>query len=220
MLLDRKHNLTTQQPADGLGHHVSALFTRYRIEDGQPIILYAGTFERYQGLELLVDASPAVLWSRRNARFVCLGGNKGQIAAIKARAEERGVAGSFVLPGTVPPEDVETHFRIASMLVSPRISGTNTPLKIYSYLRSGVPILATNIRSHTQVLTPDVALLVDPRAEAIAAGILKLLDDSELSQRLARNALRLAQDRYSPEAYYEKVGQVFAFLAARSQRGM
>ena len=52
------------------------------------------------------------------------------------------------------------------ILVSPRIRGTNTPLKIYSYLRSGKPIVATDLLTHTQVLSPDVARLVAPDADA------------------------------------------------------
>src|SRR5690606_3181894 len=100
----------------------------------------------------------------------------------------------------------------ADILLSPRISGTNTPLKIYTYLRSRVPILATNIRAHTQVLTPDVALLVAPQPDAIAAGILTLLRDGELGRRLTLNALKLAQQQFSIEAYYAKVAQVYAFL--------
>ena len=36
--------------------------------------------------------------------------------------------------------------------VSPRSRGTNTPLKIYQYLRSGKPIVATRLLTHTQVL--------------------------------------------------------------------
>ncbi len=196
----------------------SSLAAGYRIDNGHRIVLYAGTFERYQGVDLLVDAAPAVVHARMDVRFLCLGGNHNQIGMIRARTQKRGVAEYFILPGTVPPQDVEQHFRIASVLISPRIAGTNTPLKIYSYLRSGVPILATNILSHTQVLSSEVALLVEPRPESVATGILKLLDDPHLSQRLAENALRLAHESYSPQAYREKVAEVFSFLAARSRK--
>lgn len=198
---------------------VSDLAARYGIGDGHRTIVYAGTFEPYQGLDLLVDASPTVVGARRSVRFLCLGGNYNQIAVLKARAHQRAVGKYFILPGRVPPEEVEQHFGIASVLVSPRISGTNTPLKIYSYLRSGVPIVATNIRTHTQVLSTEVALLVEPQPECLAAGILRLLDDSGLARRLAENALRLARESYGPQAYQRKVAEVFAFLAARSRGG-
>ena len=100
-------------------------------------------------------------------------------------------------------------------VLSPRTSGTNTPLKIYSYLRSGVPIIATNIRSHTQVLTDDVALLVEPHSKSISNGILRLLEDAPFAAQLAESALRLAEKSYSPDAYYEKMAQVLSFLAAK-----
>ena len=56
------------------------------------------------------------------------------------------------------------------MLVSPRVSGTNTPLKVYQYMKSGVPLVATDIHSHTQILDPSVCRLTPPTAEGLAEG--------------------------------------------------
>jgi glycosyltransferase involved in cell wall biosynthesis len=179
------------------------------------VILYAGTFEAYQGLELLVDAAAVVVSVIPAATFLCLGGKEVQIAALQRQARRHGVEHCFIFPGVVSAEAVEPHFALADVLVSLRVSGTNTPLKIYSYLRSGVPILATNVRSHTQVLTSEVALLVEPQAEAVAAGILRLLEDKDLARRLSHNARALAQDAFSVEAYYTKVAQVYALLEAK-----
>jgi glycosyltransferase involved in cell wall biosynthesis len=137
---------------------------------------------------------------------------------MKLRIRQRGVNDYFILPGLLPPEEIPFLFKFASILISPRSAGTNTPLKIYSYLRSGVPILATRILSHTQVLTDEVALLVEPRHESIGSGILRLLDDTQLSRRLAANALRLADDSYSEDAYQRKVAKVFSFLAENLQK--
>jgi glycosyltransferase involved in cell wall biosynthesis len=189
---------------------------RYGI-NGDRVILYAGTFEPYQGLDLLVEASQEVVRTRRNVRFLCIGGNANQVGRLKFLALERGVGEYFVFPGTVPPEEVESLFTIASILISPRITGTNTPLKIYSYLRAGLPILATKIVSHTQVLTDDVALLVEPHPEALSNGVLRLLEDAELCRHLAENALRLAQKSYSGDVYHRKIAEVLAFLAGKSR---
>ena len=195
---------------------VNSVAERYGI-NGDRVILYAGTFEPYQGLDLLVEASQEVVRTRRNVRFLCVGGTSNQIGRMKFLTRERGVAEYFVFPGTVPPEEVESLFSIASILVSPRIAGTNTPLKIYSYLRSGLPILATKIVSHTQVLTDDVALLVEPHPESLSSGVLRLLEDAQLCSRLAENALRLAEKSYSPDAYHQKIAEVLAFLAGKSR---
>jgi glycosyltransferase involved in cell wall biosynthesis len=212
MLFDREYNLALA--AAGTNAAAKRLAERYAI-NGHRVILYAGTFEAYQGLELLVDAAGEIVRTHKNVRFLCVGGNEAQVGRMKALSYQRGVSEYFIFPGTVPPEEVQSLFGIASILMSPRISGTNTPLKIYSYLRSGVPIIATNIRSHTQVLTNDVALLVEPHSKSISSGILRLLEDAPLGAQLAESALRLAEKSYSPDAYYEKIAQVLSFLAAK-----
>jgi glycosyltransferase involved in cell wall biosynthesis len=212
MLFDREHNLASS--GAGTNGPAKVLGERYAIS-GDRVILYAGTFEAYQGLELLVDAAGEVVRAHKNVRFVCVGGNETQVGRMKALAYQRGVSEYFIFPGTVPPEEVQSLFGIASILMSPRISGTNTPLKIYSYLRSGVPIIATNIRSHTQVLTNDVALLVEPHSASISSAILRLLEDAPFGAQLAESALRLAEKSYSPDAYYQKMAEVLSFLAAK-----
>jgi glycosyltransferase involved in cell wall biosynthesis len=212
MLFDREHDLASSGAGSNIA--MNALAERYAI-NGHRVILYAGTFEAYQGLELLVDAAGEIVRTHKNVRFLCVGGNETQVNRMKSLAHERCVADYFIFPGTVSPEEVQSLFGIASILMSPRVSGTNTPLKIYSYLRSGVPIVATKIRSHTQVLTDEVALLVEPHSQSISSGILRLLDDAALGNKLAESALRLAEKSYSADAYYQKMAEVLSFLAAK-----
>jgi glycosyltransferase involved in cell wall biosynthesis len=210
MLSNREYHLA------GTTMNVNSLAERYAI-NGHSVILYAGTFEAYQGLDLLVDASKEVIRTRKDVRFLCVGGNENQIGRMKSLTHQRGVAEYFIFPGTVPPEEVESFFKIATILISPRTSGTNTPLKIYSYLRAGLPILATKIVSHTQVLTDDVALLVEPHPGSFSSGVLRLLEDGELCSRLTQNALRLAEESYSSDAYHRKIAEVLSFLATKSR---
>src|SRR5262249_58222829 len=114
----------------------------------------------------------------------------------------RGVAESFFFPATFPPEEEDFFFLIPSILFPPRITGKNTPLKLYSYLRSGVPIVATKIVSHTQVLTDDVALLVEPQPQSLSSGVLRLLEDAQLCNQLVENASRLARTSSPPYPYH------------------
>jgi glycosyltransferase involved in cell wall biosynthesis len=214
MLSHREYNIAPCAAQTVASLSPSQLATKYGTT-GRRIVLYAGTFEPYQGLDLLVDAAPTVVLAKPDVLFLCLGGSEAQITALREQMRTKGVERFFVLPGVVPAEEVEAHFVSADILVSLRISGTNTPLKIYSYLRSGVPIIATNIRSHTQVLTPEIALLVEPQPSAVASAIIRLLTDKELGQRLSYNAGQLARGAFSAEAYYAKVAEVYAFLGSR-----
>jgi glycosyltransferase involved in cell wall biosynthesis len=98
------------------------------------------------------------------------------------------------------------------VLVSPRLRGTNTPLKIYSYLRSGRPIVATELLTHTQVLSRDVARLVPVDAAALAEAIGELFDRPGERTRLARAAAELAATKYSREVYLRRTAEAYARL--------
>ena len=99
-----------------------------------------------------------------------VGGEPAQVDAARARAREPGAADVMVFTGQQPASEIPGFVQACDLLVSPRIRGTNTPLKIYSYLRSGKPIVATNLLTHTQVLTPEIAALVDAGAGAVCGG--------------------------------------------------
>jgi len=72
------------------------LAKRYGTNNGRWVVLYAGTFEPYQGLNLLVDASQAIIHAQPSVRFLCIGGNQMQIESIKARAHQHGVIEYFL----------------------------------------------------------------------------------------------------------------------------
>ena len=178
----------------------------------QPVVLYTGTFEPYQGLDLLLDAFVHVARSRRDARLVLAGGNPGQIEALRGEAASRGIADAVVFTGQRPSEEIPLYLRMATALVSPRRTGTNTPLKIYQYLGSGTPIVATRLLTHTQVLGDDTAILTPATAEGFAEGILTAIGDSARASALAARARHLAETKYSYEAYLARTREACAHL--------
>jgi glycosyltransferase involved in cell wall biosynthesis len=75
------------------------------------------------------------------------------------------------------------------VLVSPRCRGENTPFKIYTYLASGRPLVATRIPTHTQLLDDTLAWLVEPTPEGLAFGIREALArKEEARERAGREA--------------------------------
>src|SRR3546814_4893667 len=47
-----------------------------------------------------------------------------------------GLNGDVIFTGTVPQSEIPGLLSISDVLVSPRLLGTNTPLKIYAYMRT------------------------------------------------------------------------------------
>jgi glycosyltransferase involved in cell wall biosynthesis len=180
------------------------------------VVLYTGTFETYQGLDLLTDAFRRVADSMPSAHLVMVGGRPAQVDSMRSRVEALGLDGRVSLVGTVHPSQIPAYLDAADLIVSPRASGTNTPLKIYGYLRSGVALVATDIFSHTQALTPDIAMLVPPTPEGLEDGIRRLLEDDALRQKIADTARRHADAHYSDQAYIDKVTSFYGMIFPES----
>ena len=134
----------------------------WKIAADAPLALYTGTFEAYQGVDMLTAAAAIVARQRPDARILVVGGEPAQVELAKRRAEASEAGRIMIFTGQQPAKEIPGFVEARDLLVSPRIRGTNTPLKIYSYLRSGRPIVATNLLTHTQVLTPETARLVAP----------------------------------------------------------
>jgi glycosyltransferase involved in cell wall biosynthesis len=143
-----------------------------------------------------------------------VGGERAQVAAAQAAADAAGASAIMRFTGQQPAREIPAFVAACDLLVSPRIRGTNTPLKIYSYLRSGKPIVATDLLTHTQVLSPAVARLVPVDADAVAAAVAELLDRPDERQRLAAAARALAANKYSREAYVRRTAEAYALLMA------
>ena len=181
-----------------------------------PVALYTGTFEAYQGLDLLFEAAKVALGARPDLRFVLVGGEPAQVERERARAAALGIERGVVFVGQRPAEEIPAYLDAADVLVSPRSTGTNTPLKIYQYLRAGKPIVATRLLTHTQVLDDQVAVLTGVTPEDLAAGIVSVLVDPARGARLGANARALADAKYTYEAYLGRTREACAHLSGRA----
>jgi glycosyltransferase involved in cell wall biosynthesis len=171
----------------------------------EKIVLYAGNFQPYQGIPLLLKA--AARMKDDPVRFLLVGDTPDAVARMRELADGLGIGGRVHFTGQVPPDRIPLFLQLADGLVSPRLSGTNTPLKIYSFLKSGKPLVATSLWTHTQVLDDRIAFLVDPDARSLAAGLRQALFTPEGADR-AQAALTRAEAEYTAKRYQEKMTEI------------
>jgi glycosyltransferase involved in cell wall biosynthesis len=198
--------------------HATDVRPRWNVPSAAPLVLYTGTFEAYQGVDLLIEATAMLLTTHPAARVLVVGGEPAQVSAARAKAEARGAGAAMIFTGQQAARDIPAFVQACDILVSPRVRGTNTPLKIYSYLRSGKPIVATNLRTHTQVLSNDVARLVAPEPAAFAQAVSELIDQPSERERLARAAGQLAATEYSRDAYVRRTAEAYDRLLGAHAR--
>jgi glycosyltransferase involved in cell wall biosynthesis len=184
--------------------------------EGAPVALYVGNLERYQGIDLLLEGFRHTLDQMDQARLVIVGGQQDDIERYGRRASALGIGKAVHFLGPKPVSELGDLLREADVLVSPRLKGTNTPMKIYSYLDSGTAVLATRLRTHTQVLSDRTAYLVDPEPLALGSGLAALLKDDSLRERLAAEAKDHVRREFTPEAARRKLESFYAMIESRA----
>jgi len=186
-----------------------SLRQRYSIPSEHTLGLYVGNLEFYQGIELLLT-SLKELPKDTKLSMVIVGGPDKRAAELSARFKNEDI--QVIFTGPQPLNSLPSLLNQADILVSPRLIGNNTPMKIYSYLASGKAIVATDIESHTNVLTAANSILVPVEPAQFAKAILSLIEDKELRERLGAQAL-LDSQRYSYSHYREIITKLYLEIA-------
>jgi glycosyltransferase involved in cell wall biosynthesis len=176
------------------------------------ILMYVGNLEAYQGIDLLLQSFALVVKKTHLAELVIIGGEASDIKKYQIQSVHLGIARKVEFWGPKPMKHLSEYLSDADILLSPRIKGRNTPMKLYSYLHSGKPVVATALPTHTQVLNSGVAMLVEPSPEAFANGILRLIEDPNLRSELGESGKRLVEEKFSYHAFREKLIGLFNWL--------
>jgi glycosyltransferase involved in cell wall biosynthesis len=180
--------------------------------------LYLGNLEKYQGIDLLLKSFALLLQHAKGAALVVAGGAPADIADYRRRAEQLGIAAAVHFVGSVPIARMAELFDSADVLVSPRTAGRNTPMKVYSYLDSGKPILATDLPTHTQVLDNEVSALAPPEPEAFAEAMRRLVENPDLRRQLAGRAKALAEEKYSFDVFARTANELYDWISEAHAR--
>jgi glycosyltransferase involved in cell wall biosynthesis len=86
-------------------------------------------------------------------------------------------------------------------------------MKIYSYLHSGTPLVATDLPTHRQVLDDEVAVLAAAEPRSFAEGLATLLCSPELRRTIGLRARRRAQSLYTVEAFEKQLSSLYEHVA-------
>ncbi len=157
-----------------------------------PWLLYLGSLHPWKGVETLIRALPHV---KRPAELHIVGGNEQRIAELRKLAEELNVALRVVFHGPVEPGRRFEYIHQADICLLPLtdtgLGGRYTsPLKLFEYMAAGKAIVASDLPSMRQVLTPEQDALLVPTGEpeAFARAIEQLLENPDLRLELGSAA--------------------------------
>jgi glycosyltransferase involved in cell wall biosynthesis len=155
------------------------------------IILYIGRLGMWKGVETMLEASEQFKQDS-SVQFAIIGGYEHEIAPLKQRYPH------VRFLGTLPYKDLPFNQQAADILILPNTGkdvvsvSFTSPLKLFTYMASGVPIVASDLPSIREVVSSESVYLFRPDdPNSLAACIETALNDPEDSQKRARVAREL-----------------------------
>jgi glycogen(starch) synthase len=151
---------------------------------GTTVVGFVGSFYAYEGLDLLLDAFPALLHKRPELRLLLVGGGP-QDANLKAQAERLGVTDKVVFTGRVPHNQVSRYYDQIDLLAYPRhsmrLTELVTPLKPLEAMAQGRLFVASDVGGHKELIRDGETgkLFKAGSAQALAAAIDDMLAHRE-----------------------------------------
>lgn len=198
-----------------VGNGVGSPFvpTGRKYEPGYPYLLYVGSRKPHKNLPRLLEAY-SISGVRREVRLV-LSGNPDR--HMSGEIERLGLSGDVVFADSYADGDLSDVYRGALALVFPSLyEGFGLPP--LEAMACGIPVLTSKVCSLPEVVG-DAGVLVDPLdVEAIADGIRRLVQDSDLRAELRQKGLLRAKE-FSWDETAHKTRKVLDMAAAASYRG-
>jgi len=188
--------------------------------DRIPVLLYIGTLADWQGLDIVIKALPKILEKQSICLYIVGRGRSRQRKMLAKQIRKLGVEGSVIVKPAVPHHEIPALIAEADICVAPlglndrNVTQGACPIKVLEYMAAGRPLLASNMPIVRELVREDVdALLFSPNdPDDLARQTLALLNDFELSKRLARSASERALNKFTWHESQKKLGKVYERL--------
>jgi PEP-CTERM/exosortase A-associated glycosyltransferase len=190
----------------------SSLAKRLGLE-GNIVLGFIGSFYAYEGLNLLLEAMPAMIAAQPAVKLLLVGGGV-QEEALKQQAERLGIHDHVVFTGRVPHAEVPHYYNLIDILIYPRhrmrLTELVTPLKPLEAMAQGRLLVASDVGGHKELIEDNVTgwLFSAGDANALAARVLQLIDAPErwpILRKAAREFVERERTWKSSVARYENI---------------
>lgn len=174
------------------------------------IIGFCGRFKTLNMDKGINDILAAVKILAGDVSFVAIGGSEEDIEFYKKKAEEIGVEGKYRFLGNVAQKELAIWQKSFDVLLMPFPWQTHfayymSPLKMFEYMASKRPIIASDLPSEREILNEGNAVIVPPdKPESLAAAISMLLSNPNIGEKMAGRAFQDVQN-YTWQKRAEKI---------------
>jgi glycosyltransferase involved in cell wall biosynthesis len=171
------------------------------LTNDEVLVTFVGSFAVYQGIDLLMETAKLTLQKSSRIRFLIIGGKPDEIDKCRQYFMNSPLAARIHFNGVINPEKVQISLSASDILLSTRLNGVNSPLKLIDYLKAGKPIVATDTSANRAVLDDGQAVFANPQVEDFSAAIISLVNDEKMRYNLGKRSLALYNEKYGPDCF-------------------
>lgn len=180
------------------------------------IVMYTGHLYSWKGADILLEAARKI-----KADVYFIGGLDKDVEDFRKIANNLALKNVYIL-GRKPHYEIPYYLKAADVLVLPNSGKSDiskyytSPLKLFEYMASSIPIVASDLPSIAEILNKKNAILVEPdNNEILAKGINDVLGNDVLSDNLAKQALLDIQEF----SWYKRAINILNFYENFNQYG-
>lgn len=189
--------------------------------DGKTVLGFIGSFYAYEGLDILLNALPAMLAQRPEIRVLLVGGGP-QDAALRAQARALGVEDKVVFTGRVPHSEVQRYYNLVDVLCYPRhkmrLTDLVTPLKPLEAMAQGRLMVASDVGGHKELIDDGRTgvLFAAGDAAALSKQVLALLEAPQKWQEFRQSGRRFVEEERNWTASVARYRNVYGSITEKA----
>jgi len=182
------------------------------------IVGYVGrleTMEKEKGIDVLIKAFKILKESLNEVLLCCVGGPQNRIKDYLDLSQKTGLEEKdIVFVDQVKQKLIPKYLKSFDVLAMPfpysrHYAFYASPLKLFEYMASGRPIVASDLPSIREILNKENAILVEPdNPEALVLGIKEILRSPRLSDKISAKALQDVQ-QYTWQKRAQRIYEYF-----------
>jgi glycosyltransferase involved in cell wall biosynthesis len=209
--------------ADGVDTEIFRPFpeskVRYElgIPDNVKLVVYLGLFNKYQGVDLLLDAITIVKAALPDVRFMMMGFPD---LEYRRKAVERGIDDVITFTGRVPYDRAPYYLNAGDLAVSPKLALTEANGKLFNYMACGLPTVVFENQVNREILGEDGVYVEHGNTSLLAEAIMTTIQNDDLMDSMSKRVRERAIVKHSWKIRSRQLESVYrTLLASKSKTG-
>jgi len=191
---------------------VRELRSRLGVPSDRPVVSYLGLLNRYQGVDLLLEAAALLKGEGARLHFLIMGFPEG---GYREKAQALGIADMVTFTGRIPYDQAPLYLSAGDLAVSPKVSLTEANGKLFNYLACALPTVVFETPVNREILGDTALYAKFGDAADLAAAIGRLAGDRELREDLGRRGRERAVREHSWQARGKELAGIYRELLGK-----